>query len=210
MNQLEMLLFKVAVLLPFVFIGTFFKQYFKRYIDEVPFILLIFTSVLINIVLKYAKGESLGSAIIHLSNFPENPIVFFLVAVNGIVAWYRICGFISSKVVMPKIIKQIASNTYAILLGHQLMIFLTQIVLFVIFKDNLFKGLSISYLLENEWNVFVPVLQYGILEEFRVLLIPPALMIPVLISNFLNFTRTYFLKKGGIAIYGMQKNRNVN
>lgn len=205
MNQLEMLLFKVAVLLPFVFIGTFFKQYFKRYIDEVPFILLIFTSVLINIVLKYAKGESLGYAIIHLSNFPENPIAFFLVALNGVVVWYRICGFINSKVVMPKIINQIASNTYAILLGHQLLIFLTQIVLFVIFKDNLFKGLSISYLLENEWNVFVPVLKYGVLEEFRVLLIPPALMIPVLVSNFLNFMRTYFLKRRDSHLWNAKK-----
>lgn len=123
--------------------------------------------------------------------------MFFSVALNGIVVWYRICGFINSKVVMPKTIKQIASNTYVILLGHQLMIFLTQILLLVIFKDNLFKGLSISYLLENEWNVFVPVQKYGILEEFRVLLIPPELMIPVLISNFLNFLRTYFLKKEG-------------
>lgn len=155
-----LLVLKVSFFIQFYQLGICWKKYFESLLNRIPEILILFSTVMINIVLIYIYGEKINfiSCAFMRGFITNNYLLPFVTSCTGILFWLTIASKLTLFLSESKVVNCISNNTFFIMMNHLLFFNMLSGVFGIIIGEN-FDKLAF---LTNAWYKYMPIPQLGV------------------------------------------------
>lgn len=149
---------KISFYIQFFHLGYMFNKYIEKPLSEYNKLIVCGICVLINVVLICIYGDNINFIATSSMRYFNSWYLPLITSVTGIIFYYELMSFLSSKIGQNKVIDFISRNTFTILETHLLFLNIPNFYIYLKIKagSTLYKDFVVNNFVNGAWVRYSP------------------------------------------------------